>query len=374
MNVQWQRSETSRIRNLAILTGGGDCPGLNPILRAVVKSAIGTHGLRVFGFLDGFAGLVENRYRPLEWSDAADLIARGGTILGSSNKADPFHFYIEDEPRDLSDLACHHLRQLEIDRLICVGGDGTLAGARRLCEAKGIPILGIPKTIDNDLPGTERIVGFDSAVATVTEALDRIHTTAESHHRIMIVEVMGRNAGWLALHSGLASGADVILIPELPYDPRHISVVCAERNRRGRSFSIIVVAEGAGAIGADATVAMIDERSPDPVRLGGIGQALAAQLAEHTDSEIRVTKLGHLQRGGVPSPFDRLLGTRFGVAAVEAAVRGEHGVVMVVDAGRIIAKPFAAIPAGQRKVEPDDELLAVARAVGISFGVPGSGS
>ncbi len=301
---------SKEIRRIGILTGGGDCPGLNAAIRAIVKTAHNDYDLEVIGFSDGYEGVIENRYRQIDIDDASGILARGGTILGTSNRADPFHFpVLQDEEYiflDRSSQAVRNFESLGLDALIAIGGDGTMAASARMAK-KGLPIVGVPKTIDNDLFGTEVTFGFDSACVTATDAVDKIHTTAQSHHRVMIIEVMGRYAGWLALCAGLAGGGDIVLMPEFPYDIDAICDAVRTRNARGKTFSIVVVGEGSRPVGGEMTVARTIANSPDAVRLGGVSHQVAAQIEGLTNIECRVTILGHLLRGGSPSAFDRLL-------------------------------------------------------------------
>jgi 6-phosphofructokinase 1 len=357
-----------RTKTLGILTGGGDCPGLNAVIRAVTKTAITRYGHEVIGFLDGFAGVVENRWRRLGFSDASDILTRGGTILGTSNRANPFDYTVSGPRGDRSEDAVKVLEGHRVDVLVVIGGDGSLSIAGRLYAERGVRVVAVPKTIDNDLRGTDRTFGFDSAVATVASAIDKIHSTAQSHHRVMIVEVMGRYAGWIALHGGVASGADVILIPEIPYRVERVIEVCRERNRRGSRSTIIAIAEGACEEGGTLAVKKIVADSTDPVRLGGVGYRLASQLEEGLDAEVRVTVLGHLQRGGVPTAFDRVLATRFGTSVVEMVERGEIGRMVALRGDVIASVPIAEAVAGQKLVEPDDPVVVSARGVCVSFG------
>ncbi|MFQ5894478.1 MAG: ATP-dependent 6-phosphofructokinase, partial [Nitrospinota bacterium] len=299
----------SEVRHLGVLTGGGDCPGLNAVIRAVVRAGRIEHGLRVTGIRDGFAGLIHGRYHALE-EGVDELLFRGGTILGSSNRANPFAYslVIEGERKavDLSDTVVANFRRKGFDGLVAIGGDGTIAISYELMR-KGLPLVAVPKTIDNDLNCTDVTFGFDTAVGTATEAIDRIRTTAESHHRAMVVEVMGRNAGWIALLSGLAGGAHVILIPEIPFRVERVAEKVAERQRAGKAFIILVVAEGARELGGEQVVKRRVDDPSEPRRLGGIGNVVGEKLEQMTGIETRVTVLGHIQRGGTPSTFDRNL-------------------------------------------------------------------
>jgi phosphofructokinase-like protein len=358
-------------KKIAILTGGGDCPGLNAVIRAIVKTAIDRYGWEVFGFKDGYYGLVTNQYLQLQPANVSGLIERGGTILGTSNRDNPFHFKTMENGRytykDQSDQAIRHLRQLGIDCLIAIGGDGTLSSARDFA-AKGLAVVGVPKTIDNDLNATDLTFGFMTAVETATEALDRLHTTAESHHRIMVLEVMGRYAGWIALYSGIAGGADIILIPEIPYALSKIVNKINQRHHSGKSFSIVIVAEGAKAQDGRTVVAKVLQDSPDPVRLGGIGQKIAEELEQLTGHEARHTILGHLQRGGRPIPYDRILATRYGVGAVELVAAEQYGFMVSLHGTQITAVPLTKAVGKLKTVHPDLEIVRVAKSIGIVFG------
>jgi len=357
---------------LGVLTGGGDCPGLNAVIRAVVKTAINEYGMEVVGFNDGYAGLVENRYREFKLSDVSGILTLGGTILGTSNRADPFRYPVLQGEEyiyiDRSSQALQNFENLGLDCLIAIGGDGTMAASQGMSE-KGIKVIGVPKTIDNDLLGTDQTFGFDSAMTSATEAIDKIHSTAQSHHRVMIVEVMGRYAGWLALASGIAGGGDIILIPEIPYQ---LDVICDKiktRNRRGSNFSIVVIGEGAKPEGGDMVVSKIVENSPDKIRLGGISHQLAAQIEGVTRLETRVTILGHLLRGGTPTPFDRILASRFGTAAVHLAAKEDFGRMVALKGMDIGTVPIAEVAGKYRLVERDASLLRTAISLGTSLGV-----
>ena len=325
-------------KRIGILTGGGDCPGLNALIRAVTRTAILGYGLEVIGIQDGFLGLLLNKTRPLSGEDVAGILDQGGTILGTSNRTDPFHFsdpnQPKENPRDYSAEVIRNFERLKLDALLCAGGDGTLAIASKLVD-QGLPLIGIPKTIDNDLMGTDLSFGFDTAVANAAEAIDKIHSTAQSHHRIMVVETMGRYAGWLALMAGLASGGDVILIPEIPFDLSRIVRQVNRRTQVGHRFSIIVVAEGARAKGRKAMVKKRILGSPDPIRLGGIGNWLTERIEGKTGIESRVSVLGHLQRGGTPTAFDRNFATRLGVVAVRMAAQKKYGRMVALKGNQI---------------------------------------
>jgi 6-phosphofructokinase 1 len=366
-----KRRKKEGIKRIGVLTGGGDCPGLNAAIRAVTKSAIAEYGMSVVGIKDGYEGLVERRFKELSYDDVSGIITWGGTILGTSNKADPFRYRAGSSrgstPRDLSDRAIENARRLGIQALICIGGDGTLSIAHRLWK-KGLPCIGMAKTIDNDLGETEVTFGFDSAITTAAEAIDKIRTTAESHHRVMVLEVMGRYAGWIALCTGLAGGGDIILIPEIPY---RMDVVCScvkARHRKGRRFSIIVVSEWAKAVGGKQVVDRVISDSPDPVRLGGVGKVIAAAIEKRTRIESRVTVLGHLQRGGEPTVFDRILATRFGEEAVRLVKRGRFGRMVGIKGGEIVSSPLLKAIAKLKLVPKNSPLIRAARAVGTCFG------
>jgi ATP-dependent phosphofructokinase / diphosphate-dependent phosphofructokinase len=359
------------IRRIGVMTGGGDCPGLNAVIRAVTKSALMQYGLDVWGIEDGFLGLIENRMRPLSAQDASDILTRGGTILGTSNEANPRRFAIRREDkiewRDVTDRVVDHVRARGLDAVVCIGGDGTMSGAVNLLE-HGINCIGVPKTIDNDLEGCDQTFGFDTAVNTAAECLDKIHTTAMSHHRVMVVEVMGRNAGWLALHAGVASGSDVILLPEIPYDLEKVGQFLLGRSRHGKRFSIICVSEGARPMGGEVTVKRRVETSPDPIRLGGIAYKLQGEISETTGLEARAVVLGHLQRGGTPTPSDRVLATAYGYHAVELLMSGARGKVVVLKDGRITEIDMQTVAHKQRQVPLDHPLIRSARAVGTHLG------
>ncbi|MBI3999757.1 MAG: ATP-dependent 6-phosphofructokinase [Candidatus Omnitrophica bacterium] len=357
-------------KRIGILTAGGDCPGLNAVIRSVTKGALGL-GWEVIGFEDGFAGVVENRFRILTNPDVSGILTHGGTILGTSNTANPFRYPIRQGKklvfRDNSKKAIDYLRQLDLDALVCIGGDGTLSIAERLLK-KGIPIVGIPKTIDNDLSGTDFTFGFHTAVHIATQAVDRLHTTAASHHRVMILEVMGRYAGWIALYAGAAGGADIILIPELPY---RLDLVCKqvyERAQHGKRFSLVVVAEGAKPRGGQVVIERRVKASTDPIRLGGVGHVLGRQIEKRSGIETRVSILGHIQRGGSPTSEDRNLSTLFGHKAIELIRKNKIG-EMVALKGSTLSSVLIRAAIRHRKLVPKNHpLILAARAVGTSFG------
>lgn len=356
------------INCIGILTGGGDCPGLNAVIRAVAKSAMGNYHLDVVGIEDGFLGLIENRMRHLNWNDVSSILTQGGTILGTSNKADPKRFGIKGpdgklEYRDVTQLVMENIKQAGLDAIICIGGDGTMTAASHFVE-QGINCIGVPKTIDNDIVGCDWTFGFNTAVCTATDALDRIHSTAASHHRAMLVEVMGRNAGWLTLHAGIAAGADIVLIPEVPYVLSEVCEAVVARRRKGRKFSIIAISEGAKELGGEITIARRVEGSPDPIRLGGVSFKLAQQIEDATGIETRATVLGHVQRGGTPSPFDRVLATQYGHHALELLMDGETGKLVVMQEGRITHENITSVAGKQRLVPLDHPTMLAARAVG----------
>ncbi|HOK95304.1 MAG TPA: ATP-dependent 6-phosphofructokinase [Anaerohalosphaeraceae bacterium] len=364
--------EWNKIKRIAVMTGGGDCPGLNAVIRAVTKSAINRYGLEVWGVEDGYRGLIEDRIGLLNYNDVSNILTLGGTILGSCNSSNPFSFPVRRGQRtihkDVSDTCIANLRKRGIEALVCIGGDGTMASAAAFAK-KGLPIIGVPKTIDNDIWGTDITFGFNTAVTTAAEAIDKVHTTASSHHRVMIVEVMGRYAGWIALHAGVAGGSDVILIPEIPYQLEKIAQYVLARSKKGKRFSIITVAEGAKPKGGKAVVFKTIKDSPDPVRLGGISFVLAEQLGELTGLSCRAVNLGHIQRGGSPTPFDRVLATNFGHYALELLMKGQINQLVVWTEGRLGSVPLARIAGKIKTVRPNDPLIAAAKAVGTSFGV-----
>lgn len=361
------------IRRLGVLTGGGDCPGLNAVIRAVTKSAIYNHEIEVYGIEDGFLGLIENRIRRLHSEDVSNIITRGGTILGSSNKADPERFstgYNESgDPvfENVTNKCLRHIEEHKLDALCLIGGDGTMNGAQPFVEA-GINCIGLPKTIDNDLAGTDITFGFMTAVETATEAIDRVHTTAQSHHRVMVVEVMGRNAGWIALYAGAASGSDIIILPEIPYQLEAICACARFRGQHGKRFSIVCIAEGARPEGGRQVVSRIDPTSPDPIRLGGVGEQLANDIERCSGIETRAIVLGHVLRGGTPVAADRVLGTQFGHHAVELLVAGKKERLVVMQNQRVTDVDIREAAGKQRLVPREHQLIRACQAVGASFG------
>src|SRR3954453_803548 len=323
------------VKRIGILTGGGDCPGLNAVIRAAVRTATRDYDCEVLGIQLGFEGLLKKAVVPLSNEIIRGILPKGGTLLRTTNRGNPFE-YPDGAGNciDRSDEVVKNIGELGIDGLIAIGGDGTLRIAQRLCDM-GIPIVAVPKTIDNYLAATDYTFGFHTAVSVATEAVDRLHTTAESHDRVMILEVMGRNAGWIALYSGIAGGADIILIPEIPYDPKKIVDSIRSRQREGSKFDIVVVAEGAPPLGGEE--ASLDRNTR---RLGGIAYQVAADISQHIDLEIRVTVLGHVQRGGSPISFDRILATRFGKAAADLIARGDVGKMVALRGDDICAVPI----------------------------------
>jgi len=370
-NLAREREE-EKVRRVLILTGGGDAPGLNAVLRAFVKTATALD-LEVYGSEDGFAGLIEEPSRVLRLtpSSVRGILPKGGSILGCSSRAHPFAYKVTgsdgvERTVDVSERVKAKLVELEIDTLVLVGGGGTMNIGMRFAKM-GVSVIGVPKAIANDLAATDLTFGLDSAVTTATRAIDALHSTAEAHDRVMVLEVMGRDAGWIALMSGIAGGADVILIPEIVYDVDRVIEKIATRSSTAPKFSIVVIAEGSKALGG--TVSSIKE-AHDSVsqRPEGPGVQLARLLEGRIDHEIRVTVLGHLQRGGSPSPFDRLLGTRFGVHAAELCYHDNAGQIVALRGQEVVSVPLEAAVAKVKRVSPDGELVGVARAIGIELG------
>lgn len=361
----------TKLKSIALLTGGGDCPGLNAVIRAVTKTAINRHKMTVWGIQDGYLGLIENRINPLSYENTSNILTVGGTILGSSNTSNPFNFPVEvggkTVNKDVSDQCVAALKERNIDALICIGGDGTMASAAAFAK-KGIPVMGVPKTIDNDLAGTDVTFGFDTAVTTATEAVDKIHTTASSHHRVMIVEVMGRYAGWIALYAGAASGADVILLPEIPYDLTKVCQYVIARSHRGKRFSIIVVSEGAKPRDGEMVVLKRVANSPDPIRLGGIANKLAEDINAQTELDCRAVVLGHVQRGGTPTPRDRTLATMLGHSAIDLLTKGVKNHLVVWKDGGLSSIPLSRVAGKVKKVPKNHPLIRSTRAIGVNFG------
>jgi len=356
------------IRRIGILTSGGDAPGLNAVIRAVVRTAQLEYGWTVVGIEHGFEGLIgKPRVRNLDVGAVSGLLPRGGTILGSTNKG---HFALMEvggelqrDPAPYKELASN-ARRLGIDALVVIGGEGSQGIASELAR-HGVRAMGVPKTIDNDLWGCEQTFGFDTALTVATEAIDRLHTTAASHDRVMVLEVMGRDTGWIALHSGLGGGADIILIPEIPFTVEGIASKVMTREYQGSSFSIVVCAEGAGEEGSGPIYQEVTGT------LGGVGAYVATQVAKLTGKDARVVVLGHLQRGGMPTPYDRILATRFGAAAVHRLAEGRYGEVVVMHEGQISTVPMLEVAGRVRTVPTDHEIIRTARGLGIAFGDEG---
>ncbi len=359
------------IKRIGVLTGGGDCPGLNAVIRAVVKKALHDHQWEVLGIHDGYDGLMHRRAKKLSASAVSNILSIGGTILGTSNTANPFDYARRVRGKlikeDRSKEAMANVRKWKLDALVAIGGDGTLSIANGLRKL-GLPVVGIPKTIDNDLEETDMTFGHDTAVQIISDAIDRLHTTAQSHHRVMVVEVMGRYAGWLALRGGLAGGGDIILIPEIPF---HMEAVIAEihrRRREGKRFSIVVVAEGATERGKGYVISKHLEESPDPIRLGGIAHQVADAIETKTGISSRPVVLGHLQRGGTPTAFDRDLATRFGVTAVDLLAEGRFGEMAALRGASVRGVPIDRAVRRLKKVPRNHPLVRAARSLGTSFG------
>jgi len=357
----------SKVKTIAITTGGGDCPGLNAVIRAAVKSAVLKHQWKVIGIQDGFDGLIwPEKSRVLELKDVSGILPRGGTILGTTNRGDPFNYKMPDgSVQDVSHKIIHNAKEMGIDALIVIGGDGTQKIAFEL-QKLGMNVVGVPKTIDNDLSATEQTFGFDTALHTVTDAIDKIHTTAESHHRIMVVEVMGRDAGWIALESGIAGGAHVILIPEIKFTIANICGFVEERQASGKRFTIVVVAEGIN-MPQDLEIYDGKERRSSS-RQGSMGNLIGDAIGHITKREVRVTVLGHIQRGGSPSPFDRILSTRFGVAAVDLIATGDFGRMVCLMNSNVESCDISDAVGAIKLVDPGGDMVHTARATGVSFG------
>ena len=360
-------------KKIAILTGGGDAPGLNAVIYALIRACTHSFDCEFIGYLFGYRGLYNNDFVELTTSSTSGILHKGGTILYSSNKDNLFDYQVEENgvmiKKDVSDIAVENLKKESVDLLVILGGDGTLTSARDFAR-KGVNVIGIPKTIDNDLADTEVTFGFDSAVAVVTENLGRLHTTAESHHRVFVVEVMGRNAGWIALQSGIAGSADVILIPEIPYHLDKIIQRINERDASGRHFTIIVVTEGAKPAHGEAVVSKVVDDSPDPIRYGGIAAKIAYDLElAGTPHEVRSVALGHIQRGGETSAEDRVLSVRYAVKATELMEKELYGNMVCIKDGKMDYVSLEDVIGKKNKlVEMDSELLLAARKIGISLG------
>ncbi|QVK20506.1 ATP-dependent 6-phosphofructokinase [Mycoplasmatota bacterium] len=372
-----------KIKKIGVITGGGDCSGLNAVISAVTKTAINKYGLEVIGYLRGYSGLYTNDFIKLDLKAVSGIMHQGGTILKSSNKDNLFNYALKDPDgtvtyKDVSDVALKNMEEEGVDALVVLGGDGTLTSARDFARL-GMTVIGIPKTIDNDLPATDVTFGYNTSLESITDALDKIHTTAYSHDRVMVVEVMGRNTGWLAIEGGLAGSADVILIPEIPYDLNKVAEKIKERDNFGKFFSIIVVSEGAKPIGGDVFVREIIEDSADSIRLGGLGALVTKQLQELVPShEVRYTNLAYLQRGGVTSQFDRSLGIKFGVASVDLIMSGKNSRMVIYKDNKIQHVSLEEVvgsgaigetsKGGNKQVDPNGDLVNACQAIGINFG------
>ncbi len=359
-------------KTIAILTGGGDCPGLNAVIRGVVRAAILKRGWKVIGIEDGFDGLVgEVRTHELTLESVRGILPRGGTILGTSNRGNPFSYPVKENGetvlKDVSQTVVDNFKTMGVDALVVVGGDGTLKIAQGL-NKKGLPAVGVPKTIDNDLKGTDVTFGYNTAVGVVTEALDRLHTTAESHHRVMVVEVMGRDAGWIAMESGIAGSADVILIPEIPFDIDKVCESIEARKARGGRFSIVVAAEGAKPKDGGKLVRVSADDNLGVERLGGVAAWVCQEIGKRLENETRSVVLGHVQRGGTPSPFDRILSSRFGVKAVELIEKGDFGKMVALKGRKVEAIDIDEAVGSLNLVDPDGELARCAEDLGIMLG------
>jgi phosphofructokinase-like protein len=364
--------DPAKIKRIAILTGGGDCPGLNAVIRGVVRAAIIEHGWEVLGIHDGYDGFfLADPFRRLSSKDVRGLQLRGGTILGTSNRGNPLHYPVKRGGKivhtDVTDEIVKKLRSWKVDVLVAVGGDGTMKITQAIFE-KGMPVMGIPKTIDNDLGATDVTFGYNSAVDCATEALDKLHTTAESHHRVLVLEVMGRDCGWIALEAGIAGGADVILIPEIPFDLGKICDHIRERKKKGSRFSIVIAAEGAAPAGGEKIYEVPPGKDGSPGRLGGVGRWVADKISLCTTLETRVAVLGHLQRGGKPTTFDRILATRFGVEAVNLIAEGMYGRMVCLRGRRIASSPIVDAIKKLKRVSPNGQVVRTAEALGIGLG------
>jgi 6-phosphofructokinase 1 len=363
------------IQRVGIMTGGGDCPGLNPVIRAAVKTGIRRHGFEFVGIEDAFMGLIDLEYRSphgnlsLDEESVDGILTRGGTILGTSNRADPFAYAVERgvevAEEDVSDRVMANFEKLGLDALISIGGDGSMKIAHRFVE-KGLKVVGVPKTIDNDLSATDVTFGFNTAVHVATEALDRIRDTAESHDRVMFVEVMGRHAGWIALHAGLAGGAHAILIPEIPYRLEPLAELISRRRSDGYPFSVVVVAEGAKPAGGEAKA--LPKLPGAMPRLFGAAARVADALSDLVDVDMRVTVLGHIQRGGSPSCYDRILATRFGHAAAQLTADGKFGKMVALRGPEVVSVPITEAIGKPNLVDPNGQEVEAARALGVVFG------
>ena len=364
----------SEIKRIGVMTGGGDCPGLNPVIRAVTKTAIMKYGLEVVGIKHGYRGLYlgGDEFINLHLNNVEEILSKGGTILYSSNKDNLFDYTYEDENGnichgDVSDVGVKNLKEAGIDALIIIGGDGTLTSGRDFSR-KGVKVIGVPKTIDNDLAATDTTFGFDTAVSNAVEAIDKLRTTAESHSRSMVVEAMGRYAGFLALSAGMGGAADAILIPEIPYDIEKVAASLKQRLASGKNYAIVVVAEGAKPKNGEMYVSKVVEDSPDPIRLGGIANIVSDQLEKLTGIESRAAILGHIQRGGSPTANDRILSTRYGSHAVELLMQGKFGNMVVLRGNEMSYESLENVIGNNKAVDPNGELVTIAKATGVCFG------
>lgn len=362
------------IKRIGIMTAGGDCPGLNAVIRAATKTAIMKYGLEVIGIKHGYRGLYlgGDNFVKLDLLDVTGIISKGGTILYSSNKDNLFDYdYIDENGNkqhgDVSDVGVKNLNDAGIDALIVVGGDGTLTSGRDFAR-KGVKVIGVPKTIDNDLASTDTTFGFDTAVASATEAIDKLRTTAESHSRIIVIEAMGRYAGFIGIASAIAGGCDAALIPEIPYDINKVADAIKENMARGKNFALVVVSEGAKPIGGDIVVSKVVENSPDPIRLGGIGNVVANQLEELVGLEARATILGHVQRGGSPTANDRILSTRYGAYAVELLMQGKFGNMVTLNGSKLGYDSLENVIGKNKAVEEDSYWIKTARSIKMCLG------
>ncbi len=364
----------SEVKRIGVMTAGGDCPGLNAVIRAVTKTAIQKYGLEVVGIKHGYRGLYlgGDEFIKLDLNTISGTISKGGTILYSSNKDNLFDYtYIDEHGQeqhgDVSDVGVENLKKAGIDALVVIGGDGTLTSGRDFSR-KGVKVIGVPKTIDNDLASTDTTFGFDTAVATATESIDRLRTTAESHSRVIVVEVMGRYAGFIAIASALAGGCDAALIPEIPYDINKVADAIKANRAKGKNFALVVVAEGAKPKGGDVVVSKVVADSPDPIRLGGIGEVVSEQLERLTGLESRATILGHVQRGGTPTANDRILSTRYGTYAVELLMQGKFGNMVVLNGTELGYDSLENVIGKNKAVEEDSYWIRAARGIGMCLG------
>ncbi len=364
----------SEIKRIGVMTGGGDCPGLNAVIRAVTKTAISNYGLEVVGIKHGYRGLYlgGDEFIPLTLEDVDDIIIKGGTILYSSNKDNLFDYnYIDENGKechgDVSHVGVENLEKAGIDAMVIIGGDGTLTSGRDFSR-KGVKVIGVPKTIDNDLASTDTTFGFDTAISTVVDSIDKLRTTAESHGRTIVVEVMGRYAGFIAIASAIAGGCDACLIPEIPYDINKVAEALKKNRQNGKNYSLVIVAEGAKPLNGEVFVSKIVEDSPDPVRLGGIGNVVAEQLEKLVGAEARAAILGHTQRGGSPTANDRILSTRYGSYAVELLMQGKFGNMVTLDGSEMSYDSLENVIGENKAVEENSYWIQTARSIGMCLG------